>query len=267
MVSTSSPSAVLAGAEPFRFDAPGATACLLIHGFTGSAHEVRDLGRHLADQGVTARGVLLSGHGTRPEEMARYDYQHWIADVESELDDLLAEGKRVFIGGLSMGGTLALNVAARRSGERNLVGVITLAAPLRLVDWRLSFLPVAGLVVRWQQWGQPDIKDRSQWDRHVAYRRFHVRALGQLLRLLHDTRRRVSLVQQPLLVIQSRQDNTVPAFNAELIMKSVSSRERRLVWLENCYHVVTLDYDSEQVHREVVRFIREHSKAWDSGIL
>src|SRR5438128_2698936 len=96
------PAPVMAGAEPFRFDAPGTTACLLVHGFTRSAFEVRELGRHLAECGVSARGLLLSGHGTRPEDMTRFSYRDWIADVEAALEELLSEGKRVFLCGLSM---------------------------------------------------------------------------------------------------------------------------------------------------------------------
>jgi carboxylesterase len=249
---------LMAGAEPFDFETPGQTACLLVHGFTGSAHELRYLGSHLADCGITARGVLLSGHGTRPQDMARYTDRDWIADVESALDELLAEGKRVFLCGLSMGGTLALNVAARRSEDPRLAGVITLSALLRLADWRLSLVPIAAWLARWHTWGRPDIKDQTKWERHVAYRRFHVRALVHLLRLLRETRQLVAKVRQPLLVIHSREDNTVPTFNAELIMRSVASHDKRLLWLENCYHVITLDYASERVHEEVAAFIREH---------
>lgn len=246
------------GAEAFRFDAPGDLACLLVHGFTGTAHELRDLGIHLAGSGVTAQGLLLPGHGTRPEQMARHGYREWVDHADAALDGLLAEGKQVFLCGLSMGGTLALNVAARRDDPR-LRGIVALAAPLRLVDWRLSLLPVLGLLKRWHSWGSPDIKDSSQWERHVAYRRFHVRALVELLKLLKETRGLIHRVEQPLLVIHSRTDNTVPPFNARLILSRVASPEKHLVWLENCYHVVTLDYDSEQVHREVVDFIRRYA--------
>jgi carboxylesterase len=264
MIVDASRAPVLQGAESFRFDAPGRTACLLVHGFTGSAYEVRGLGRYLADAGISTRGVLLSGHGTTPEDMARFSYRHWVADVERELDELIAAKYRVFLAGLSMGGTLALNVAARRR-DPSLAGVIALAAPLRLVDWRLAFLPIASLVLRWQSWGQPDIKDQSQWARHVAYRRFHVHALVQLVRLLKETRALVGGVTQPLLVIHSRLDNTVQPFNAELILRSVSSQDRRLVWLDNSYHVVTLDYEAERVNQEVLAFIREHSTACSPG--
>ena len=250
---------LLPGAEPFHFDAPGDVACVLSHGFTGSPNEVRYLGRHLADLGITARGVLLAGHGTRPEDMALHSYRRWIAELEQAVDELQADGKRVFVGGLSMGGTLALNLAARRRDDPRLLGVISLAAPLRVADWRLAFLPVLQYVLRWHNWGKPDIKDESAWERHVAYRRFHVKALVQFLKLLEETRRLAPAIHQPVLVIHSRHDNTVPAANAELILRLIRSQDRKLVWLDNCYHVMTLDYDSERVHQEVATFIREHS--------
>jgi carboxylesterase len=267
MTAGSAPAPLMPGAEPFHFEAPGQTACLLVHGFTGSAYELRELGLYLAERGISARGVLLRGHGSRAEDMGRYSYRDWIADVESALDDLLADGKRVFLAGLSMGGTLALNVAARRSHEPRLAGVIALSTPLRLADWRLSLLPFAGWLWRWHSWGRPDIKDESKWERHVAYRRFHIRAVVQLMRLLRETRQLATRVHQPLLVIQSRQDNTVPIFNAELILSTVCSEARRLLWLDNCYHVVTLDYDSERVRQEVAAFIQEHSSACGPGTL
>ena len=247
------------GAEPFRFDAAGDLACVLVHGFTGTAHELRDLGRHLAEQGITARGVLLSGHGTSPEAMARHSYHDWLSDVESALDELTAEGKRVALCGLSMGGTLALNLAARRRSDRRLLGVVALAAPMRLVDWRLAFLPMIGWALRWQNWGDPDIKDRAQWERHVAYRRFHVRALRELLQLMRETRRLLPSVGHPVLVVHSRADNTVPVFNAPLIVDSVSSSHRKLVWLDDCYHVITLDFEADRVNQEVASFILEQA--------
>lgn len=253
------PAQCLPGAEPFCLEAPGEAACLLIHGFTGSAYEVRGLGEHLASSGIKACGLLLRGHGTAPEDLLGLSFLDWVQDVETALDELLAEGRRVFLCGLSMGGTLALNVAARRADEPRLAGVIVLAAPLHLADWRLALLPFARWLVRWRSWGRPDIRDERQWDRHVAYRRYHLSALLQLLALLRDTRRRIARVHQPLLVVQSRFDHTVPAANARLIVSSVSSRDRRLLWLDNSYHVITLDFDAPRVCEEVTAFIRERT--------
>ena len=49
--------------RPFFF-AGGDVGCLLVHGFTGTPHEMRFLGERLAAQGYTVSGVCLAGHAT-----------------------------------------------------------------------------------------------------------------------------------------------------------------------------------------------------------
>jgi carboxylesterase len=77
----------------------------------------------------------------------------------------------------------------------------------------------------------------------------------ELLRLLRDTRDRLTAVSQPVLVVQSRDDNIVPRNNAIAIYEGVGSAVKSLLWLENCYHVATLDYDAPLLNAEVIRFV------------
>src|SRR5687768_16151489 len=59
---------IMPGAEPFIYRA-GEVGCLMVHGFTSSPFEMRGLGRHLAERGITAAAPLLAGHGTSPEDL------------------------------------------------------------------------------------------------------------------------------------------------------------------------------------------------------
>ena len=103
----------LKGAEPFAFEG-NETGVLVIHGFTGSTQSMRYLGQSLHERfGFTVVGPCLPGHGTSPDEMSKTGYLDWLGAVERELKALAARKKRVFVTGLSMGGTLTLNLAAR----------------------------------------------------------------------------------------------------------------------------------------------------------
>lgn len=245
------------GAEPFSFPGCGEVGVLLVHGFTGTPFEVRPLGEHLAGQGIASIGVLLRGHGTHPNDMLGCRYQDWITDAEEGLEALLRTNRHVILIGFSMGGTIALNLAARRTEDARISGVVAICAPLRLLDWRLGFVQILRRLIRWQAWGKPDIKDRTAWERHVAYRRFRTDTVPQLLDLVRTTRDALPRVRHPLLVIQSREDNVVPPLNASLIVDGVASDVKRLVWLDNCYHMVTLDYTASTVLAEVSRFIAD----------
>ncbi len=246
---------VLAGAEPFTF--PGGTeiGAVLVHGFTGSPFELRPVGEALAAAGIGSEGVQLRGHGTHPDEMVGVPFGDWIADVQAGLDRLLARCERAVIVGLSMGGTLTLNVGARRAADARLVGLVTIGAPLVLDDWRLPFAGPLSRIIKWQAWGRPDIKNEAVWDTHVAYRRIRTRTIPELLGLMRDTTERLGQVRQPLRIFQAREDHVVPPRNAELIRSGVGSTDTDVILLDNCYHVSTVDHEAAGLNEAILRFV------------
>jgi carboxylesterase len=217
---------------------------------------MRSVADALAAQGIGSACPLLRGHGTHPDDMVGCSYRDWLDDVEQGLDRLLARHDRVVLAGLSMGGTLALNVAARRADDPRVAGLVTISAPLVLDDWRLSYASLIVKLVKWQAWGKPDIKDRRVWDQQVSYRRIRTRAVLEMLGLMADTRRRLDRVSVPLLVLQARDDHVVPPRNADLIRDGVGSADRRVVMLDNCYHVGTVDFEAARINAEILRFVQ-----------
>ena len=104
--------------EPFYF--PGNhIGCLLLHGFSGSPSEMRYMGERLAQDGWTVSGILLSGHGTTPELMAKTSWEDWVKDAEAGVRQLRKSCDIIIGIGLSMGGLLALHLATAWSAGRN----------------------------------------------------------------------------------------------------------------------------------------------------
>ena len=64
----------------------------------------------------------------------------------------------------------------------------------------------------------------------------------------------------PALIIASREDHVVrePA-NAEYIMANLGSKDKKMLWLENSYHVATLDNDAELIFEQAAEFIDKQS--------
>ena len=98
--------------------------------------------------GLSAIEVVNQGNaGTKPEDLLLVQWEDWVATVQQAIEELRRSCDRVFVLGQSLGGTLALRVAAHNEID----GVITLAAIAYLKDWRLWFLPVLRPFLQWRQ--------------------------------------------------------------------------------------------------------------------
>ena len=80
-------------------------------------------------------------------------------------------------------------------------------------------------------------------------------AIRQLFSLTGVIRTLLPRVVCPTLVIQSREDHIVEPENATFIMDNIGSTVKRLLWLEDSYHVATLDNDKELIAHEILKFI------------
>src|SRR5262249_44565470 len=85
---------------------------LLIHGFLGSPRDMRPLAEALAASGVAARGVLLPGFGPDTPRQSTVRAEDWLDAARSAWHDLRRGAERTTLIGFSMGGAIALSLAA-----------------------------------------------------------------------------------------------------------------------------------------------------------
>lgn len=245
---------VLPGAEPFFFEG-GEVGCLVSHGFTGTTQSMRFLGEFLAEEGgFTVIGPRLTGHGTRPEDMAHATAEDWIRDLERAMETLRERCSKVFITGLSMGGTLTLYMAAMYPDV--FAGAVPVNAAVFLDSPDLAALAFMADAPATVPGVGSDIKKPGVTE--LAYPVVPVPAVRQLYALMGATRELLPRVTCPTLVFQSRDDHVVTPANAPYIVEHLGADEKRLVWLEESFHVATLDNDKELIASETVQFFRQH---------
>src|SRR5919112_1024408 len=90
---------------------------LLVHGFTGSPASMKPWAHALADHGYAVEVPLLPGHGTRWQDLNRVAWTDWYAEAEAAFDRLRHACDAVVVGGLSVGGSIALRLAEERGDE------------------------------------------------------------------------------------------------------------------------------------------------------
>lgn len=241
---------VLPGAEPYRHEG-GEVGVLLCHGFTGSPQSLRPWARYLAGQGLTVSLPLLPGHGTRWEDMALTGWQDWYAEVDRELRALRDRCARVFVAGLSMGGALALRLAAKHGA--GVEGVIVVNPANKVHGLSAYALPVARHLVRTTKGITSDIAKQGELE--SGYDRVPLHSAHSLRAFLRLVDGQLPQVTQPLLLLHSVQDHVVPSADSARILSRVSSADVTEILLEQSYHVATLDHDADRIFEESYAFI------------
>jgi carboxylesterase len=233
---------------------------LFIHGFTGSPRSLRELAeRLLVQKGFSVELPRLPGHGTSVRDMARTRYTDWRAHVESTLAKCRKRGSSVILVGFSMGGTIALDVAAEVGDE--IKGVVTINAPIERAGVQAIFapllarlpvvgrlpLPAAAAGLTKNDTKRPGVDER-------AYSWFPLGAGSSLVAQFRRLRSALAQIRVPVLVVSSREDHSVDPTNSTRIHQLLTSAEPDLLTLENSYHLAPLDYDQDTLVSAVTSF-------------
>lgn len=242
------------GAEPYAADG-GPTGILLLHGFTGSPKSMKPWGERMAAEGHTVRVPRLPGHGTRWQDMNLTRWEDWYAEADRAFGELKKSCERVFVFGLSMGGSLTLRLAEQHGDAIRGIVLVNPAVHSERPDRFL--LPVLQVFVPAFPGISNDIKKPGQDE--GAYDKIPLKAAHSLTALWKLTKQDLPRVQQPLLLFRSEVDHVVEASNSRYILDHVSSNDKTEVVLKDSFHVATLDNDAEAIVEGSIAFVRRLS--------
>ncbi|HVS69275.1 MAG TPA: alpha/beta fold hydrolase [Mycobacteriales bacterium] len=243
-----------ADAAAFAADG-GRVGAVLCHGLTGMPGSMRPWGEALAQQGLTVRVPLLPGHGTRWQDANKVRWQDWYATLESAVDDVRSRCDATFVMGLSMGGTLTVRLAEQRSAD--LAGVVLVNPSLFTTRKDAKLLPLLRHVVPSLPPVGNDIKKPGVTE--PAYPKLPVKAAYQLSELWKLANADLSRLTTPMLVMTSRNDHVVEPANSERLIAGAGATDKTHIWLEDSFHVATLDNDFPRIVEESLAFVRAHS--------
>ncbi|MFW9924838.1 MAG: alpha/beta hydrolase [Candidatus Thorarchaeota archaeon] len=247
---------ILKGAEPFYFER-GKIGCLLCHGYTGTPKEMLDIGKYLADKGITVYGPLLPGHGTKVEDLIIKSAKDWYSEYRRAYEKLRKVCDEIFICGLSLGGVLTLKFAT----EEKVAGVIVLATPIlfRFPENILLTL-LAPLLSKFAlKKSKKELEEQKNLD-ILCYDKYPIGPANSLRKLIKKTRRNLDKITNPILIVQGLKDERWIVRSSKIILNEVSSESKKIITLEKSPHCLTVGPEKTTVSELIIDFIKENSQ-------
>ena len=236
---------------------------LILHGFTGNPRDAYDLRRYLA-QTFTGPIVIprLPGHGTKPEDLFKYNGRDWYAAARRAYIALAEKGPVVIVG-VSFGANLMFRLAADPEIRSKPQGLIALGAPARMA--RQSIIRI---VVKFMKiWTSTYIKrgphqnEKIPGYRQSAYDRIPLVALEEFLRFLERYMRPALLarVTAPTLLVQSTIDPVVAPWSLAFFQRQLGSSDITVLSWDHHRHLLIQGGRKKQLFARIVEFIRRVS--------
>ncbi|MCX8093616.1 MAG: alpha/beta fold hydrolase [Candidatus Goldbacteria bacterium] len=244
---------------------------IFLHGFKATPLQFKELAEYFSKK-YNVLVPLYPGHGTNKEDFKKTYFSQWYKHVRDIYLEARKNYKKVYLCGLSMGGTIALKLAEEFCCD-NLTPdcVISISAPVFLnnlkegiiYDWRLY-------IDRYISWFIKELKNRpNKADKDGAindmppdYELYDFPVQVHSLKMgMYETGKKLKLIKTPILLMHANGDATVPFQNMSYIRKNLSSgtirvREFDLSSWKHTKHIL-INYNStkKEVRKEIEEFI------------
>ena len=266
----------LLGASGF-YEKHGDDAVLLVHGLTGTPAEMRAVAKRLGRQGFSVMCPQLAGHCGSVDALKRSKWQDWYQTVERAFEALKLTHERVYVTGLSMGALMALKLAEEKGARVSGLGLLSTTffydgwnIPHQRRKWLLPLVLYSPLryVVSWKENAPYGIKcERTRAVVHTALTQRDAKApekfgifktpavtIHESIRLMRSTRKALPNVHAPTLIVHANEDDMASVKNAHYVAKRISSIKVETFFVDDSYHVLTLDKRKYDIAHKLADF-------------
>jgi len=247
------------GGEPFFIKKQTNVGVLLLHGFTSTPHQFKELGGFLVKKGCTVYAPLIAGHGTTPKDLSETTIVDWKQSVEEAYHELRKTVQHVVIVGNSFGGNLAFYLARSRTDPP--LGIISLGTPITLrAQWFIKLrFSVYGWTKQYYRKPQRIYKiDYTDLADEVTYPVIPIKSLRNFFAFIkEETIPHLKDIRVPTLIVHASVDPVVSTKSAPFIHEHLGSAYKKIYWFHSNHHVMTIDEHRERLFQKIYDFIQE----------
>jgi carboxylesterase len=229
----------------------GKSGFLLFHGIMKTPDELSELAKCLHGYEFTVFCPLLPGHGTCPkgyetcwQDFLKFTVDDWKVKALSAYDWLKKRTDKIYTGGISLGANLSFYL----SNERSVSGIVSMGGVFSLG----RVVGIASMLGKRTE----NILSKKE-DNNVTYHHLPISNLLRMKDFVDETKNILKEIDVPMLVFQSKSDDVVDPRSAKNIIKTISSREKELIWVGSGEHGILNKDGSKVCCKAIIKFLTQ----------
>ncbi len=249
---------IIQGTDEYAFIGSTETCWLLIHSYTATPLELKDLGREInINLGDMVYGIKLSGHGEVPSHLEGKNLDVWYQEIQRKYRAFSGICDNINVVGSSYGAVLALRLA-----EENEIKNIYILNPFlkktyklhKIIPFELRAKLFSGILVYKKKNDIANINYPQGRQAHVSYWNMPYGPIKDSLPFIKTTTQNLPNITSPIFIAYSENDEVAGSYSAIKINNTVSSNVRGLFDYKRSNHVLLMDYDRLNVINDVIKF-------------
>ena len=242
------PSKQSIGAPQVYFDEKNRVGLVFAHGYLSAPAALEDMAKYLFEKGINVYLLRLSGHGTDPRALKEVKCEEWESDFERAFTAMKQVSDKVFIGGFSTGGLLALLHAAKYQVDGTIVVNTALKLNNLKVEYVVTTLNAFNEMIEYlHARGIKEWIDNNSELSHINYPRHPLSSVAELEKLMNKTRKNLSKVDAPLLIIQGDNDPVVNSKSADMVYEGVNTTKKEMMLISRTNHNILTGSQKDKI--------------------
>ena len=238
----------------YEFNSSSKKGVYIIHGFSSTTYEVKELAEFLGNKGYHTVAKNLPGHGTTVEECNRVSYQHWMHKIEQDIAALSAKCEKIFVIGNSMGGVLSLYIASLFPINGFVVGgtVLKFKNP-----FEINFL--VPLLHRLIPIRQKKKVNKNNNVKFYGYKSYPLVALNQFRKMNKIVIPLLKKIKTPGLAIHSKSDRMSLKMNLNILEKHIKPKYLEKLIVDKAHHnLFDENPDQKKIFNKILQFLNSN---------
>lgn len=252
---------IIEGAKEFILAGNEETCWLLIHGYTSTPDEMKELAFKLNEEfNETIVVPRLKGHGEVPSKILNLTMEDWYNQIELDYEIINLNCEKINVVGFSFGATLATRLAEEK--ELNNLYIISPYIKARYKWWRIFPLErFIDLFADWTIYSKKlliaQLNSPESLKKHIAYWNMPFQPVKYSQEFIQKTKQNLGKITEPTLIQQSVNDETSDIKSSKTIYENIDSKTKKLTEFTRSNHVLPEDFDKEEMMNNIINFEKQ----------